>query len=151
MDSKGSTSSNLVTNIYGIYQGGDNPKLPTLGKNVFDKHDDYSLASIDETNANAKQHDLDYDFYKLAGVSGIFDKRSTKANEDYISRADKTIKKFDNRKGEKDDITGKSVTKEAKDAAEFGKKWFKRAEYQKKPADLKKKTNANKKQYGGIM
>jgi hypothetical protein len=123
--------------------------LPKVGGNYKDVDYDYSLDPIDETDANAKQHDKDYDIHILAGLPGILDKKSTQANEDYIKRADKTIEK--QKKGEKDDITGKPVTKEARKAAEFGKKWFRRAEELKKPADLKKPTNANDKQNGGIM
>jgi RHS repeat-associated protein len=120
----------FVKNIYGIYQGGDNPQLPKVGENYKKVYDDYSLDPIDETDANAKQHDKDYDKHKLAGASGIIDDKSSQANEDYIKRADKTIEK--QKKGEKDDVTGKPVTKEAADAAKFGKKWFRRAEQLKK-------------------
>lgn len=116
-------------NIYGIYQGGDNPQLP-IKDGQYTKYtknyDNYDLPPIDETDANAKQHDLDYDKDHIAGVSGILSKKSSKANEDYIKRADNTIDKY--KKGEKDAVTGKPVTKEAKKAAEFGKKWFRYAE-----------------------
>ncbi|MEO5889697.1 MAG: RHS repeat-associated core domain-containing protein [Ferruginibacter sp.] len=116
-------------NNYGIYQGGNNPKLPIVGKNYKDVHDDYSLKPINETDANAKQHDLDFDNAVpggLQGYEGVVDPRSSKANNDYIKRADKTIQKYD--KKEKDDVTGKPVRKEAADAAKFGKKLFKIAE-----------------------
>lgn len=53
-------------------------------------------------------------------------KKSSNANEDYIKRANKTIDKYKHRA--KDDVTGKPVTKDAKNAAEFGKKWFRRVE-----------------------
>ncbi len=116
-------------NIYGIYQGGNNPKLP-IKDGKFTKYtrnyDNYDLRPIDETDANAKQHDLDYDENKIAGLSGILSKKSTKANEEYIQRADRTVEKGE--KGEKDNVTGKPVTKEAVEAAKFGKKWFKVAE-----------------------
>lgn len=89
-------------------------------------YDDYSLAPIDETDATAKQHDLDYDKNNLSGVKGILDDRSTEANVKYIKKAKGIIKKYE--KKEKDAVTGEPVTKEAKEAAEFGKKWFIRAE-----------------------
>ena len=112
----------FVKNIYGIYQGGKNPSLPKVGGNYKVLYDDYSLDPIDETDANAKQHDLDYDNAKLSGVSGILDDKSSPANKAYIARAEKTIEK--QKKGENDNVTKKPVTKEAADAAEFGKKWF---------------------------
>ena len=119
-------STNFEKNLYGIYQGGNNPKLPKIGENVHAKYDDYSLAPIDETDEAAKQHDLDYDKNDLAGVSGILDDRSTGANVKYIKSASKIEDKY--KRGEKDAVTGKPVTKEASEAAGFGKKWFKRAE-----------------------
>jgi hypothetical protein len=100
--------------------------LPKVGGNYKKLYYDYSLAPIDEADANAKQHDLDYDRFNLAGLKGIIDERSTKANEDYIQRANKLIEKL--KKGKKDDITGKPVTEKAKDAAVFGKRAFQLAE-----------------------
>jgi RHS repeat-associated protein len=119
----------FVKNLYGIYQGGDNPQLPKIGKNYEKRYDDYSLEPIDETDATAKQHDKDYDNAApggLKGAKGIIDDRSTAANVKYIKAAKKIIDK--QKKGEKDDVTGKPVTKKAAEAAEFGKKWFTRAE-----------------------
>lgn len=122
--------SRFEKNIYGIYQGGSNPQLPIDEKGNFlkytDNRDNYDLEPIDETDANAKQHDLDYDLHKIAGLSGILSKKSSKANEDYIKRANNTIAKYN--KKEKDDVTHKNVNLSAKKAAEFGKKWFRRAE-----------------------
>lgn len=46
--------------------------------------------------------------------------------KDYIKRADVIIEKYSN--GEKDNVTGKPVSKDTKDAAEIGKKGFKAAE-----------------------
>ena len=132
----------FVKNLYGIYQGGDNPQLPKIGKNYEKRYDDYSLEPIDETDATAKQHDLDYDNAKpggLKGVGGILDDRSTAANVKYIKSAKKIIDKY--KKGEKDAVTGKPVTKEAANAAEFGLKGFTKAE------NLKgKDENGNKKE-----
>jgi RHS repeat-associated protein len=127
-------------NMYGIYQGGDNPKLPKIGGNYKKLFYDYSLSPINETDANAKQHDIDFDNIPpsgLEGLNGVLDERSTKANEDYIKRAEKTIEK--QKKGEKDDITGKPVTKEAAKAAKFGKRAFRFTEDSKKAARLKQK------------
>jgi len=144
----------MIKNLYGIYQGGSNPQLPKIGENYTILQDDYSLEPIDETDANAKHHDRDYDKKRIAGLPGILSKKSSEANENYIKRADKTIDKY--KKKEKDDITGKPVTKEAKEAAEFGKKWFKIAEDLKKPVDPKnehpvKISNPNDPSNGGIM
>jgi RHS repeat-associated protein len=125
--------SNFVKNMYGIYQGSTNPQLPYIGKNYNDVHDDYSLAPIDETDASAKQHDLDYDNQHIAGLWGVLSNKSSKANKDYIKRADIIREKY--KKGKNDNVTGKPVTKAAKEAAEFGEKWFNIAEDQKKPVD----------------
>jgi hypothetical protein len=128
----------FVKNLHGIYQGGDNPQLPKVGGDYRKLYDNYDLAPIDETDANAKQHDLDYDMYKLAGFSGIMDDNSTKANQDYNKRAAATIEKYV--KGENDSVTGKPVTKETKEAAEFGKKGFNAAENVKR--DMKPENRA---------
>ncbi len=119
--------SSFTKNMYGIYQGGDNPKLPKIGGDFRDKFDDYSLEPIDETDKTAKQHDLDYDNAgKLAGLNGILSSGSSDANLKYIKTANKIIDKF--KKGETDDVTKKPVTKETAEAAEFGRKWFSVAE-----------------------
>ncbi|MGH2566602.1 MAG: RHS repeat domain-containing protein, partial [Ginsengibacter sp.] len=114
-------------NMCGIYQGGTNPKAywEKPDKNG-DYRDEYSLQPIDETDANAKQHDLDYDKAHISGVRGVFSEKSTPANEDYIERANKTIEK--QKTGKKDDITGKPVTKNAANAAKKGKMLFKLAD-----------------------
>lgn len=44
----------FVKNLYGIYQGGDNPQLPKVRGNYKVLFDDNSLAPIDETDANVK-------------------------------------------------------------------------------------------------
>jgi hypothetical protein len=108
----------FVKNLYGIYAGPNNPQTPTVGKDYRVLHDNYDLAQIDETDANALQHDHDYDNIPpggLRGFKGVMDEKSTKANEDFIKRARITVAKYE--KGEKDDITGKPVTKAAADAA----------------------------------
>lgn len=115
----------FVKNMYGIYQGGDNPKLPKVGANYKKLYDDYSLDPIDETDAAAKQHDKDYDNAApggLKGKMGVIDDRSSAANAKYIKTAKKIIDKQE--KGEKDDVTGQPVTKEAAKAANFGRKGF---------------------------
>src|SRR5690606_7524228 len=63
-------------NMHGIYQGPNNPRLPKEGKPYTKKYDNYDLKPIDETDANAKQHDLDYDFENIRGLGGIFSKKS---------------------------------------------------------------------------
>jgi len=116
-------------NLHGIYQGGNNPKKfwEEINPKTGDYPDDYQFAPIDETDANALQHDLDYDDDEIAGLSGILDKKSTTANVDYIERAEQTIDKYEN--GEIDIITGKKVSKETRDAAVVGKNGFSLAEY----------------------
>ena len=117
-------------NMYGIYQGSKNPRLPKVGENYKILHDDYSLEPIDEADANAKQHDQDYDAVKLSGFNGVLDDKSTPANETYIKKADKIIEK--QKKGEKDDVTKKPVTKEAAKAAKTGRNFFRGIENLKK-------------------
>jgi len=128
----------FVKNLHGIYQGGDNPQLPLVGEDYRILHDNYELDPIDETDANAKQHDRDYNRYELAGFGGIMDEKSTQANEDYNKRAAVTIEKYE--KGENDSVTGKPVTKDTKEAAEFGKKGFNAAENIKR--DMKPENRA---------
>lgn len=67
----------------------------------------------------------------LAGLPGVLDARSTKANEDYIKRANVIIEK-QKAKGI-DAITGKPVTEAAAEAAKTGKALFIIAEQLKKP------------------
>ena len=119
-------SSNMQTNFHGIYQGPFNPKLPSVGGNIFDVHDDYSLQPIDEVDKIAFQHDKDFDEKDISGISGVFSHRSTDANLKYIKSALKTIDKFN--KGQNDDVTHKPVTNETKEAAEIGVKGFRFAE-----------------------
>lgn len=117
-----------VKNIYGVYQGGNNPKKYWQKPGPDGEYpDDYTMSPIDETDANAKQHDKDYDAAHIKGAGGVFggvegDKGAI-ANKDYIDRANKTIAK--QKRGEKDDITGKPVTKAAANNAKQGKMLFK--------------------------
>ena len=116
-------------NLHGIYQGGNNPKKfwEDINPKTGDYPDDYQFAPIDETCANGLQHDLAYDDDEIVGFSGILDKKSTKANNDYIERAKKTIAKY--KKGGLDNVTGEKVTMGTWFAAEYGKDGFSFAEY----------------------
>ncbi|TAH40913.1 MAG: hypothetical protein EYC69_09775 [Bacteroidetes bacterium] len=120
------TKTEFKKNLYGIYQGGENPQLPKKGQNPNKLYDDYSLEPIDEADANAKQHDLDFDLDNLSGLSGILDDRSTPANVKYIKNAKKIEEKY--KRQENDAVTNKAITKQAVNASTFGKKWFKRFE-----------------------
>jgi RHS repeat-associated protein len=111
-------------NIYGVYQGGNNPKKywekPDINRNYPDW---YGLSPVDETDANSMLHDLDYDKVNAAGLkSVVLDKRTVAADNAYINRANKTIEKY--KAGENDDITGVPVTEQAKKAAAQGKTLF---------------------------
>ncbi len=111
------SSFNKKNSEHGIYAGDNNPKQYWEKPNERGEYpDDYSLSPIDETDANAKQHDLDYDKFDLDGLSGVMDDRSTKVNNDFIERADLTKKKYEN--NENDAITGKPVTKETSDVGQ---------------------------------
>lgn len=122
------TSSVMIKNLHGIYQGSDNPKKYWEQPDENGEYpDDYQFPPIDETDAAAKQHDIDYDEKGISGVSGVLSEESKEANEGYIKRADKIIDKYN--KGENDSYTGKPVSKETKEAAEFGRKWFKRVNF----------------------
>ena len=113
----GTSSFNLKNSEHGVYAGDKNPKQYWEKPDAEGNYpDDYSLSPIDETDANAKQHDLDYDNYDLDGLGGVMDARSSKANNDFIERADKTTEKY--LKKENDNITGKPVTKETSDAGQ---------------------------------
>lgn len=120
VDDKGkvlSRSGFNVKNLYGVYNGADNPKK-YWEKPINKKYpDDYSLPPIDEADLNGMIHDLDYDHVGngLEGLPGVLDDRSTPANEAYRERAAKIVDK--QKKGEKDAVTGKPVTEKAAKAA----------------------------------
>lgn len=128
----------MKKNMHGVYQGPNNPKKYWEKPNDEGEYPDYyGLDPIDETDANAKQHDLDYDKEGILGAGGVLDPKSTKANEDYIDRANETINKYES--GGTDNVTGKKVTEETKKAASFGKGAFKMVETMKsKPKPLKR-------------
>ncbi len=66
------------------------------------------------------------------------DSKSTKANQDYIERADKINEKY--KKNEKDAITGKPVTSSASAAARKGAAFFRIIElHKKKPKTTEKR------------
>ena len=134
-------TTKYTKNLYGIYQGSDNPQLPKIGGSPTDLHDDYELEPIDETDALAKQHDKDYDNAKISGIKGVLSDKSTEANVKYIKGAKKIDQKYT--KGEKDDVTGKPVSKATKEAADFGKKWFIKAEKLKHKDENGKKVQYN--------
>jgi len=116
----GMKSFNVKNSEHGVYAGPNNPKQfwkkPDADGNY---PDDYSLSPIDETDANAMQHDKDFDAVPpngIDGLSGTLDARSSPANNAFIKRADKTTEKYV--KGENDNITGKPVTKATSDAGQ---------------------------------
>jgi len=123
---RAAVSSRFDTQLHGIYQGPNNPKLPKVGGSRYSEDWNYELAPIDETDANAKQHDLDFDKRKLEGFPGVMDFESTPANEAYIRRANATLEKTAN--GGVDNVTGKPVTPETAKAAKSGKDGFGLAE-----------------------
>ncbi len=124
-----------VKNLYGVYNGADNPKKYWESSNAKGEYpDDYSLPPIDEADLNGMIHDQDYDLLHLSGFYGVMDNKSTPANQAYRARAAKIVDKY--QKGQTDAVTLKPVTKEAAQAAhiyaEEGVKSFKTAENVKK-------------------
>jgi RHS repeat-associated protein len=73
----------FIPNMYGIYQGSDNPSLPDIGGDPNKKHWDYTLKPIDKEDADALVHDLSYDklYPKLEGFSGVMSPPSSPANK----------------------------------------------------------------------
>ncbi|MEW6774651.1 MAG: hypothetical protein AB1304_11745 [Bacteroidota bacterium] len=113
-----------IKNSYGVYQGKNNPRKFWEKPNKEGEYPyDYSLRPIDEADANAMLHDKDYDALGAKGFGGVLSIKTKKADIDYIKRAEKVIDKYN--KGQKDAITGKPVTKDAKRAAELGRFFFK--------------------------
>ena len=113
-----------VKNSHGVYQGDQNPRKFWESPNEKGEYPyDYGLGPISETDANAMQHDKDYDALGAEGFGGVLDIKTKKADEDYIQRADKVINKY--KTGQNDAITGKPVTKDAKSAAGLGRFFFK--------------------------
>ena len=117
---------NIANSVYGIYGGDKNPQLPKKGGDPNKLFDDYSLAPIDETDAGAKKHDINYDKDNLKGFSGVMDAKSTPANNALIKDATNVLDKV--AKKENDAITNKPVTEKAAKAASFMKKGFSAAE-----------------------
>ena len=120
-----------LKNMYGVYNGPDNPKKYWEKPNEKGNYpDDYSLPPIDEADLNGKIHDQDYDKLDLRGLSGVLDDKSTPANESYRERASNIVAK--EKKGDKDIVTGKPVTEKTANAAhkyaEKGLKSFRVAE-----------------------
>lgn len=120
--------SEMKTNLHGIYQGGDNPQK------YWEQPDEngeypyyYKFEPIDEIDAAAKQHDLDYDIEDAKGLSGVLSETTEAADNSYINKANKVIDKYN--KGENDAVTGKPVSAETKKAAEIGKTGFKLARF----------------------
>jgi RHS repeat-associated protein len=128
---------NIKNTEHGVYAGPNNPKQFWKKPDSDGKYpDDYSLPSIDETDENAKQHDKDFDVFDIDGLSGTLDARSSKANNNFIKRSDKTTEKY--LKKENDNITGMPVTKKTSDAGKkaartggLGFRSFKFAEFLK--------------------
>jgi hypothetical protein len=136
------TISVMVKNLHGIYQGGNNPKKYWENKDpeTGEYPDDYQFDPIDETDAAAKQHDLDYDKVRARGLGGVLDESTEDADNAYINRANKIIDKYNN--GGIDNVTGKPVTEETKKAAEFGRRGFKIAKFFKTgPKSQQRKLN----------
>lgn len=112
------TVSEMQTNMYGIYQGGDNPFQAWSPKVDGNYLWDYSIEPIDETDAAAYQHDKDYDIKGAAGIKGVLSDKTLAADINYIIRAQIVIEK--NKRGLDDNVTGKPVTDETASAANFG-------------------------------
>jgi len=124
----------LRTNSYGIYQGANNPKRYWEQPNDDGEYeDDYQFEPIDETDLNAYLHDKDFDAKKIKGIGGTFGSESTKANENYIKRANETISKYE--KNGTDNVTGKKVTWWTKFNAQLGKALFEVAEKTKNKSE----------------
>jgi hypothetical protein len=138
VDDKGNTvnrSGFNLKNFYGVYNGPNNPKKYWESPDADGNYpDDYNLPPIDEEDLNGFVHDKDFDALDLRGLPGVMDNKSTPANEAYRKRAANIVAK--QKKGEKDVVTGKPVTKKAAKAAhkyaEEGFKSFKTAEDIKK-------------------
>ncbi len=119
-------------NRYGIYQGERNPKIPEIGGDPNNLKDTYILPPIDEADANAMQHDKDYDKVGASGLKGVLSGKTIEADEGYIKRANKIIVKFF--KGEKDEISNNKITfKEFRNAL-LGKLFFETVKGIKSPS-----------------
>ncbi len=132
-------------NLYGVYQGAENPKKYWEKPDEDGKYkDDYSLDPIDETDATARKHDLDFDSAEIDGAGGTFDKKSTPANKKYITSAEKILEKYKN--NEKDKVTKEKVSLKTALNAKGGILLFKYAEKVKGGSNSqKRRLNARKK------
>ncbi len=116
----------VTNNVYGIYTGSKNPKLPEIGKDYRLLNDDYRLAPIDAVDALAKQHDIDYDVDKITGLTGVLSKASTPANEKFIAGME--LINQQSALGSCDPITGREFTKEELKKGNWASKQFQRVE-----------------------
>jgi len=135
----GTQKSVFTKNMYGIYQGSDNPRLPTKGGDVNQTDWDYSLEPIDRQDAAAKMHDLKYDdlFPKQEGFKGVMSVSTTSANLDAAKAGLVTI--YNGAVGNKDQISGKPVTSDAVVAGAKMYGGFVAAEIVKAPATITSK------------
>ncbi len=99
----------MLKNSYGVYQGSDNPKKFWEPPNADDVYaDDYSLPAIDETDENARKHDLNYDKLGVAGPLGVVNPKSNSADNTYIFGAFKVLAK--KTIGIDDNVTGELIS-----------------------------------------
>ncbi len=122
-------SSESKENMHGIYQGPKNPETPIVGKPWNKTEYNYNLEPIDETDAAAKQHDLDYDKVKAEGLKGVLSEKTRGADETYVKKAKLIVRKYETK--ENDSVTGKPVSEETKNAVETGKTGFSISKYLK--------------------
>ena len=146
----------VKNNIYGIYAGSENPKLPKLGGSADVVYDDYSLAPIDEVDAVAKKHDLAYDKQNIVGFDGVMSDASTKANLEAANEAGDVMSRYQaaNKKGDVavDKVSGKPITQSEFEGAMKIHDGFKAAEVVKdiKRASKKASENGQKIEQKGI-
>ena len=92
-----------------VYQGSDNPKKFWEAPNADGEYaDDYSLPAINETDGNAKAHDMNYDELGVEGPLGVVNPASNGADNTYMVGALKVLGKKTN--GMNDNITGQPIS-----------------------------------------
>ena len=132
----------VKNNIYGIYAGSKNPKLPKIGADYKSVFDDYSLDPIDEVDALAKQHDLDYDKDNITGLEGVLTDESSTANKAFIDGVYKIIEK--KKKKENDRISHEKYSRRELRRGKFAKNAFEFVENRKIRQHNKEEKKRNK-------
>jgi RHS repeat-associated protein len=105
---------------YGIFGGGNNPMIPTIGDDYKKLHNDLTLDPIDEYDAQYKNHDQGFKDGGIETKKQSFENDGAFVPNRNLLRGIKEVnKKW--RQGKSDAVTGKKITFEGRKYAVFAK------------------------------